>query len=178
MSLEDLLREGRLQRHSTSAEEVEALLGIVRRSLQDACVEAVSADARFAMAYNAALQLASIPLRCAGYRPRGAGAHLTTFQALTDTMGTEQGGRAARASCRFLEGMPVRGTISRKAGGGAATGVSYIDGVLEVWYNPVQPRGAPWHHLLLRRGSPCAPGRAFSYFCGWTRSTVLSGWRY
>lgn len=95
MSLTDLLKEGRLRRHRTSHEEIKALLGIAERSIADASVQAVSADARFAMAYNAILQLATIPLCCHGYRARGEGRHFTTCQTLTDTMGPDQSDRVA-----------------------------------------------------------------------------------
>jgi uncharacterized protein (UPF0332 family) len=74
---------------------MKALLGIAERSIADASVQAVSADARFAMAYNAILQLATIPLCCHGYRARGEGRHFTTYQTLTDTMGPDQSDRVA-----------------------------------------------------------------------------------
>jgi len=55
--------------------------------LQDAGVEALSADRRFATAYNAALQLAKIVIACSGYRVVGAGHHAATFEALEIAMG-------------------------------------------------------------------------------------------
>jgi len=93
MSLTDFFKQGRLREHRTSHEDIQALLGIAERSIADASVELVSADARFAMAYNAVLQLATIPLRCSGYRAKGEGSHFITFQTLIDTMGPDQSDR-------------------------------------------------------------------------------------
>ena len=85
--LNRLLAEGRLRKHRTSAREIADLFAVVERNLADASVEAVSADRRFAIAYEAALELASITLYCNGYKTYGAGHHFTTFQALKETMG-------------------------------------------------------------------------------------------
>ena len=41
---------------------------LVARDLADATVEGLSADRRFATAYNAALQAANMAIACAGYR--------------------------------------------------------------------------------------------------------------
>jgi hypothetical protein len=85
--LKRLLAEGKLRRHKTSPREIADLFGVVERNLADASVEAVSADRRFAIAYEAALELATITLYCNGYETYGAGHHFTTFQALKETMG-------------------------------------------------------------------------------------------
>ena len=84
MTLRDLLAEGRLRAHMTSAQEVADLLRVVDRDLADAAVAQLSADRRFATAYNAALQLATIALHAAGYRAVGTGHHWATFQALPE----------------------------------------------------------------------------------------------
>src|SRR6185312_1639215 len=68
MSLEKWLEYGWLRREPSSANEIKALQGIVRRSLDDAKVEAISADLRFVAAFTAALTAATIALRAAGYR--------------------------------------------------------------------------------------------------------------
>lgn len=101
MSLTDLLKQGRLREHRASYQDIRALLAIADRSIADASVQLVSADARFTMAYNAVLQLATIPLCCCGYRARGEGSHFTTFQTLSATMGPDQSQRVAYLnSCR------------------------------------------------------------------------------
>jgi hypothetical protein len=55
--------------------------------LQDAAVAALSADRRFATAYNAVLQLGKMVIACAGYRVVGPGHHLTTFEGVEVAMG-------------------------------------------------------------------------------------------
>lgn len=61
---------------------------MVERDLADAALSELSADRRFATAYNAALQLAKMAIACAGYRttarPRQ---HETTFQAAELALG-------------------------------------------------------------------------------------------
>ncbi len=71
MSLKDLLDQGKLRAHKTSKKEIENLLAIARRDIKDSKVENLSLDRRFACAYNAVLQLATIILYCNGYKPEG-----------------------------------------------------------------------------------------------------------
>lgn len=92
--LSRLLADGRLRRHRTSAREIADLLGVVERNLADASVEAVSTDRRFTIAYEAALQLATVTLYSNGYETYGMGHHFTTFQALKETMGNAGAGYA------------------------------------------------------------------------------------
>ena len=87
MTWQSLLQAQRIKPHRTSQRELDDLRDVVERDLQDAAVEALSADRRFATAYNAALQLAKIVIACSGYRVVGAGHHLTTFEALEIAMG-------------------------------------------------------------------------------------------
>ena len=87
MTWQNLLQAQRVKPHRTSQQELDDLRDVVERDLQDAGVEALSADRRFAIAYNAALQLAKIAIACAGYRVVGPGHHLTTFEALEIAMG-------------------------------------------------------------------------------------------
>ncbi len=74
------------ERHRTSKEELEALRAVADRNLRDAAVNAVSADARFAAAYEAALALATMATAVAGYRIKGPGHHRTIFQVLHTVM--------------------------------------------------------------------------------------------
>jgi len=89
MSLKQLLNQGRLRRHKTSQKEISNLLDLVKRDIKDAKVEGLSADRKFACAYNAVLQLATILLYSKGYKPEGAGHHFTVFQAMKDIMGRD-----------------------------------------------------------------------------------------
>lgn len=89
MNLKELLNQGRLRPHKTSKEEIKNLLKLVKRDIEDAKVAGLSADRKFATAYNAVLQLATILLYCKGYKPYGAGHHFTVFEALKPIMGKD-----------------------------------------------------------------------------------------
>ena len=89
MNLDDLLAQGRLRRRSARKEEIQGLLRVADRDLKDAAVPGLSSDRRFLVAYEAALALATVPLRCKGYETHGQGHHWTTFQSLPLTMGDD-----------------------------------------------------------------------------------------
>ncbi len=87
MTWDKLLADGRVKRHLTSAKEMGDLRRLVGRDLRDARLKGLSADRRFATAYNAVLQLAKMVIAYAGYRVAGAGHHYATFEALELAMG-------------------------------------------------------------------------------------------
>ena len=86
-----LLREGRIRPHRTNAAEIASLFAVVERDLTDAAIEALSADRRFATAYNAALQTATAMMYAEGYRTAGTGHHRTTFEFLKAILAEEFG---------------------------------------------------------------------------------------
>lgn len=94
MRLKKLLAEGQLRKHKTSPREMEELLAVVERDLKDADQPGLSLDRRFATAYNAALQLATITLHAAGYRTAGHGHHWATLHVLPEIMGSKAQNRA------------------------------------------------------------------------------------
>jgi hypothetical protein len=57
-----------VQSHRTSKRELDDLRALLARDLADATVAGLSADRRFATAYNAALLTATMAIACAGYR--------------------------------------------------------------------------------------------------------------
>ncbi len=62
---------------------------MIQRDLSDAQVAGLSADRRFATAYNAALQTATMAIACAGYRVTAkAGHHRVTIDGIALTVGT------------------------------------------------------------------------------------------
>jgi len=89
MPYERLLREGRIRRHRTNQQEIASLLQVVERDLADAAITVLSADRRFATAYNAALQAAAAVMYSEGYRAHGIGHHSTTFEFLKEAMGPD-----------------------------------------------------------------------------------------
>jgi len=65
-----------------SSIEVERLFAIAARDLGQAEMEALHLDTRYALAYNAALQLATVVLRLHGVRVRTQAFHARTFAEL------------------------------------------------------------------------------------------------
>ena len=86
MNLRQLLNQDKLKRHKTSREEINNLLRLIKRDINDAKVKGLSCDRKFATAYNAVLQLATILLYCEGYKPKGVGHHFTVFRAMKEIM--------------------------------------------------------------------------------------------
>ena len=90
MSLKDWLKNGWLKPHQTSRQEIQSLLNLIRRDLKDSQSTDISADWRFAIAYNAALMCCQIALYCQGYEvARGQSEHYRIIQSLTLTLGEE-----------------------------------------------------------------------------------------
>jgi hypothetical protein len=76
------LAKGDLKLHQTSKQELDNIRALIARDLADASVPGLSADRRFATAYNAALQAGKIAVACYGYRVSArAGHHAVTFEA-------------------------------------------------------------------------------------------------
>jgi uncharacterized protein (UPF0332 family) len=88
MSWKVLLASGTVRPHKTSAKEIEGLRQLVARDLADAAIEGLSADRRFATAYNAVLQLSKTAIACDGYRvASGPGHHQKSFEAVKTALG-------------------------------------------------------------------------------------------
>ncbi len=81
--LQRWLESGALRRHRASRQEVADLLDVVERDLGDARATVISLDRRFATAYSAALQLATVVLAASGYRAVAQrGHHAVTLPAI------------------------------------------------------------------------------------------------
>jgi len=88
MTWKQLLDQRKVQPHTTSKQEVDALRALIARDLQDAALTGLSADRRFATAYNAALQTAKMAIASAGYRvSSGPGHHRLHFEAARIALG-------------------------------------------------------------------------------------------
>ena len=68
MTWQRLSNAKHVQTHATTKRELDDLLAVIDRDLQDAGVPGLSADRSFATSYNAALQTAKMAIACAGYR--------------------------------------------------------------------------------------------------------------
>ncbi len=68
MTWTKLLANKEAQKHKTSKKEMDNMRALIARDLADAGIAGLSADRRFATAYNAALQAANMAIACAGYR--------------------------------------------------------------------------------------------------------------
>jgi hypothetical protein len=89
-SWQQWLAKGDVKTHQTSKQEIDNLRALITRDLADAAVVALSADRRFATAYNAALQAATIAIACSGYRVSArSGHHKITFEAAAVAIGGE-----------------------------------------------------------------------------------------
>ncbi len=86
MTLQSWLKSGWLIEHKTSKEEITELLAIVNRDLSDCKIQNLSSDWKFNIAYNAALQAATIVLAACGYRAVREAHHYRIIQSLSLTM--------------------------------------------------------------------------------------------
>jgi hypothetical protein len=85
--LSDWLANGWLVAHQASIEEITDLFAVVDRDLDDAVVPRLSPDWCLGIGYNAALQLATLALAAAGYRPGRERAHERAILSLRETVG-------------------------------------------------------------------------------------------
>ena len=91
MTWTQLLARNEVKRHKTSKKELDGLRAVIARDLADASLDGVSADRRFATAYNAALQAAKMAIACAGYRVASAGHHKISFDTIELAVGKVAG---------------------------------------------------------------------------------------
>lgn len=88
MTWAQLLANNQVQQHKTSKIELDSIRAIVGRDLADSSVKGLSADRRFATAYNAGLQTAKMAIACAGYRvAAGAGHHRISLESVKLAVG-------------------------------------------------------------------------------------------
>lgn len=87
--MSEWLKNGWLIEHKTSRQEIKHLLRLVDRDLDDCRNSTLSADWRFNIAYNAALQCAKAALAAAGYRAAKDAPHYRVIQSLKFTLKTD-----------------------------------------------------------------------------------------
>jgi hypothetical protein len=88
LSLQNLLRIGRLTEHSVDKKEIAKLMAAAERYLGDARQETISCETRLAAAYRAIVQYSTVALSANGYRPSKSapGHHQTMIQSLTHSV--------------------------------------------------------------------------------------------
>jgi hypothetical protein len=91
MSLENLLKIGQLEAHTTNAEQLGRLLSAAKRSLTDAEETTISNETRLDAAYRAITQLCMAVLWANGYRPSKSrpGHHQVMIQSLVKSIGLD-----------------------------------------------------------------------------------------
>lgn len=89
MSLQTWAQNGWLAEHQSSSQEVADLLAVADRDLNDCQAKDLSEDWQLAIAYNAALQLATTALAVCGYRATREAHHYRVVQSLALTLGAD-----------------------------------------------------------------------------------------
>jgi hypothetical protein len=81
MSWKKLQAEGKVRANKASRKELDDLRAVVVRDLEDAAIQELSDDRRFATAYKAAFLTPTMSIACAGFRlATTAGHHRLTFE--------------------------------------------------------------------------------------------------
>jgi hypothetical protein len=86
MSLKNWRDNGWLTDHKTSPQEISDLLLVAERDLKDSSATGISSDWQLAIAYNAALQVATAALFASGYRAGREAHHYRIIQSLAHTI--------------------------------------------------------------------------------------------
>lgn len=91
MSLKSWLNNGWLTERRTSTQEITSLLALADRDLADRRVSGLSSDWQLNIAYNAALQAATVALAVSGYRAVREAHHYRIIQSLAHTFKADAG---------------------------------------------------------------------------------------
>ena len=122
MTLDNLLRIGKLRAHTPDKIEIGRLLAAAGRALADAGLEHLSSDGRLDIAYRAIMQAALAAMLANGYRPLTSepGHHQLIIQALPKTAGIAadrirvlDGYRAARNQADY-RGVSVSDAVAQE----------------------------------------------------------------
>lgn len=117
MSLQDWVKHGWLKEHTSSRQEISDLLGLVARDLKACRTQELPLDWRFTIAYNAALQAATVALRAVGFRTTHSSHHYYTIESLFLTLALDSKfvrRLHAFSKKRSISSYDVTGTISEQ----------------------------------------------------------------
>lgn len=134
MNLEKLLANNKLVKYEPTKRQIDELLDLVKRDLNDAKISALSLDRRFISLYSAAQTLATIVLYKNGYRTRGEGHHRTTFEAASILLPKEVDILEYFDRCRILRNKSEyerSGIVSEAEAKSLEKRVNYFRGVIE-----------------------------------------------
>jgi len=87
MALENWFQAGKLVKHKTTKEELEAIFSVIDRCFKDAALKGLSSDQKYILSYQAALEVGMVLIYCHGYRPIKTGHHYITWQCLKELLG-------------------------------------------------------------------------------------------
>lgn len=92
MTLQNLLRIGRIKKYEAMPAEVQRLLAAIDRNLEDAYKRNISDETRFDVAYKVVMQCALVAIYAARFRPatNEPGHHQTMIQSLPLTLGVDK----------------------------------------------------------------------------------------
>ena len=89
MVLENWLEIGKLIKHKTNKEELNAIFGVIDRCFNDAGLKGLSSDQKYISSYQAAFEVAIALIYCHGYRPIKIGHHYIVWQCIKDLVGED-----------------------------------------------------------------------------------------
>lgn len=90
MSLKKHISKGLIFEYATNKNEIDKMLRIANRDIKEASENCHEIDWQFAIAYNAALQLATAVLRASGHRASTkVGHHWVTFTMIPEILGDD-----------------------------------------------------------------------------------------
>ena len=142
MSLQSWRQNSWLVEHATSPEEITNLLGLSDHDLAACQVKQLSANWRFAIAYNAGLQAATAALAAAGYRATRDNHHYRVIQSLEFTtapdrrvIDTFDGFRKKRN----ISSYDLAGSVSDKEAGEMLKLAISLRGDVERWIRATRP---------------------------------------
>ena len=87
MALENWFQIGKLSKHKTSKEEIDAIYGVIDRCFKDAGLKGLSSDQKYILSYQAAFEVSLALIKCHGFRPIKVGHHYIVWQCMKDVLG-------------------------------------------------------------------------------------------